>query len=167
MALSLKYSSEEAFEAVRLYYPNDWETIIEEGKRYLKSLAKSFKCDEKAAYKKIISSGGSVESNVKLFAALHIINEENGSIKGLVSKIEELELEAKKISEQSHALESQSVFNFEDKKILRSYYSKIGISTANRIKEIQQKIDKHVNSIPVVEPALIIHQIDIFNQQSN
>lgn len=167
MALSLKYSSEEAFEAIRLYYPNDWETIIEEGKRYLKSLAKSFNCDEQKAYKKVISGSGSVESNVKLFAALHIILEENGSIKNLIEKLELLEIEAAKISEQSLALESQNTFNFEDKKILRSYYSKLGISVSKEIAELQHRIDKFVNSAIVVDPVLIIHQLDIFNQKTN
>lgn len=167
MALSLKYTSESAFEAVRLYYPNEWETIIEEGKRYLKSLAKSFNCDEQKAYKKVISGGGSVEGHVKLFAALHIILEENGSVKSLVAKIEELEIQAKNISEQSLALESQNTFNIEDKKILRSYYSKIGISVSNQILEIQQRLDKLINSSTVVEPVLIIHQLDIFQQKNN
>lgn len=167
MALSLKYTSESAFEAVRLYYPNDWETIIEEGKRYLKSLAKSFNCDEQKAYKKVISGGGTVEGHVKLFAALHIILEENGSLKNLVAKIEELELQAINISEQSQALESQDTFNFEDKKILRSYYSKIGTSVSNQIDEIQRKLDKFANSTIVSEPILIIHQMDIFNQHPN
>ncbi len=167
MALSLKYTSKEAFEAIRLYYPNEWETIINDGIRYLKSLAKSFNCDEQKAYKKIISIGGNVESNVKLFAALHVILEEKNPITPLVSKLEKLELKASNISEQSNALESQSVFNYEDKKILRSYYSKLGISVANKINEIQEKINQHINSVNVIEPELIIHQLDIFSQKSN
>lgn len=166
MGMSLKYTGQEALQAIKEYYPKDFLQMIEEAKLRLQRLAKLRKTDEKTAYKYIISCGGDKVEVLVLFAALYEIIEAK-NIQKLLQKRDELELEKQNLSNQVYSLETSNAFNYEDKKILRSYYKNRGNETNSKLEDVEQKINEYINSIKVVEPKLVIYQTDIFNRHDN
>ena len=76
------------------------------------------------------------------------------------TKVLELEAKRESAAEQIVALENCKITSYEDKKILRGYYTKLQQETTTEINEL-------LKSFEVIEPQLIIHQPGLFDASVN
>ena len=157
----LQYTGPAAVDMITNYYPQDWQQRIEVKKRALILLSKRENISlEKAFRKYIIPVAGNQESIVFFAALSEMIKLQKMTSKDKSTKVIELEGKRENVAEQIIALENCKIISYEDKKILRGYYTKLQQETTTEINEL-------INSFEVVEPQLIIHQPGLFDAQPN
>lgn len=161
MAIILKYTGSEALEMIKEYYPKDWEFILENATNFISEKMKKYNLTPLKAYQKFIVVGNcSHVSKIAFFAATSILHEQSKMSNSEKSKkIIELDEKRHLIKEQIVALEADKITNYEDKKILRSYYSKLQQKTNKEYNEL-------LNSFEVVEPTRIIFQTELFRNDN-
>lgn len=161
MAFTLKYTASEAEQMVKEYYPHEYLTKIANCKAHLKALADRHKISLRKSYEKFIMPHAQEGDAILFFVALSQLNKidqlSNSEKAELVNKLED---ERQQIANQIVALENSQTTSYEDKKIIRSYYTK-------RQQELTAKIDELINSIEVVEPKLVIFQPGLFDTSAN
>ncbi len=161
MAIILKYTGAEALEMIKEYYPKDWEFILENATNFIKDKMVKYKLSPLKAYQKFVIVGDcSHVSKIAYFAATSMLHEQNKMTNSeKAKKIIELDDKRHLIKEQIVALESDKTTNYEDKKILRSYYNKLQQKTNKEYNEL-------LNSFEVVEPRRIIFQTELFRNDN-
>lgn len=159
--IKLQYTGTEAVEIIKNYYPQDWQKRIEEKKKALLKLSNNHKITLEKAYRKFIIPVAGNQESILFFAALsELIKLEKMTSKTKSIKVLELEDKRSTVADQIFALENCKIISYEDKKILRGYYTKLQQETTTEINEL-------VNSFEVVEPQLIIHQPGLFDTSIN
>ncbi len=160
-AFKLQYTGTEAVDMIKNYYPQDWQQRIEVKKRALILLSKRENISLEKAYRKYIIPVAGNQESIVFFAALsEMIKLQKMTSKDKSTKVIELEVKRENVAEQIIALENCKIISYEDKKILRGYYTKLQQETTTEINEL-------INSFDVVEPKLIIHQPGLFDAQPN
>ena len=157
----LQYTGTEAVDMIKNYYPQDWQQRIEVKKRALILLSKRENISLEKAYRKYIIPVAGNQESIVFFAALsEMLRLQKMTSKDKSTKVIELEVKRENVAEQIIALENCKIIDYEDKKILRGYYTKLQQETTTEINEL-------INSFDVVEPKLIIHQPGLFDAQPN
>lgn len=162
MAIILKYNGIEAFEMIKEYYPETWENIIENAQEFIQTKMIRYNQSPVQVYKRFVIGPGNTShlSKIALFAATHILHEKNKlSNAEKAKKILELDDKRHLIKQQIIALESDITTNYEDKKILRSYYNKLREKTNKEYNEL-------INSFEVIQPTRIVIQAEIFGSNN-
>lgn len=160
-AFKLQYTGTEAVDMIKNYYPQDWQQRIEAKKQALIKLANREKISLEKAYRKFIIPVAGNQESIVFFAALsEMLKLQKMTSKDKSTKVIELEVKRENVAEQIIALENCKIISYEDKKILRGYYTKLQQETTTEINEL-------INSFDVVEPKLIIHQPGLFDAQPN
>lgn len=161
MALALSYTASEAEQMVKEYFPHEYLKRIQTCKMHLKALADRHNITLKRAYEKFIMPLAHETDAIFFFVALTQLNKINNLSNAEKSELAiKLQEEREQIANQIVALENSTITSYEDKKVIRSYYTK-------RQQELTSKIDELINSIEVVEPKLIIHQQGLFDTPTN
>lgn len=161
MAIVFQYTGTEAVEMVKQTYPNDWLERLNKYKNALITLSRRHNLSVDEAYKKFIMKVSFESENILFFAALsQLMNVQKMSNSDKTLKIHELEDKREGVANQIIALENNKIEGYEDKKILRGYYTKLQ-------QELTAEINELINSFQVVEPLLIIHQPGLFDQAIN
>ena len=159
--LSFQYTGTEAVDIIKNYYPQDWQNRLEVKKQALMKLANREKITLEKAYRKFIIPVAGNQESIVFFAALsEMLKLQKMIPKDKSTKVIELEVKRENVAEQIIALENCKIIDYEDKKILRGYYTKLQQETTTEINEL-------INSFDVVEPKLIIHQPGLFDAQPN
>ena len=160
-ALKLQYTGTEAVDMIKNYYPQDWQQIIDVKKRALILLSKRENISLEKAYRKYIIPVAGNQESIVFFAALsEMIKLQKMTSKDKSTKVIELEVKRENVAEQIIALENCKIIDYEDKKILRGYYTRLQQETTAEINEL-------LNSFEVIEPQLIIHQPGLFDISVN
>lgn len=159
--LSFQYTGTEAVDIIKNYYPQDWQNRLEVKKQALMKLASRQNISVENAYRKFIIPVAGNQESIVFFAALsEMLKLQKMTSKDKSTKVIELEVKRENVAEQIIALENCKIIDYEDKKILRGYYTKLQQETTTEINEL-------INSFDVVEPKLIIHQPGLFDAQPN
>jgi hypothetical protein len=160
--ISLHYTGSEALEIIKSYYPQDWKQRLDTKKSALIKLSNTHKVCIEKAYRKFIMPRAGQEESIVFFAALcELLKLVKMKPNEKSNRVLELEEKKAKVAEQIFALEKLSnTISYEDKKMLRSHYSKLQQETTSEINEL-------INSFEVIEPQLIIHQPGLFDSQFN
>lgn len=160
--IKLQYTGTEAVEILKSYYPNDYKQRIESKKQKLIKLSSLHKVSVEKAYKKFILPRAEQEESIVFFAALsELIKMNKMQPKEKSDRVLELEAKREQVIEQIIGLESISnTISYEDKKMLRGYYTRLQ-------QETSQEIDELIKSFEVIEPQLIIHQPGLFDAGIN
>jgi len=160
--IKLQYTGTEAVEILKTYYPNDYKQRIESKKQKLIKLSSVHKVSIEKAYKKFILPRAEQEESIVFFAALsELIKMNKMQPKEKSERVLELEAKREQVIQQIIGLESISnTISYEDKKMLRGYYSRLQ-------QETSQEIDELIKSFEVIEPQLIIHQPGLFDAGIN
>lgn len=157
----LQYTGTEAVDMIKNYYPQDWQQRIEAKKQALIKLAKRENISLEKAYRKFIIPVAGNQESIVFFAALsEMLKLQKMTSKDKSTKVLELEAKRESVAEQIVALENCKITSYEDKKILRGYYTKLQQETTTEINEL-------LKSFEVVEPQLIIHQPGLFDASVN
>lgn len=161
MAITFQYTGTEALEMIKQYYPNDWLLKINRSKNSLINLSKSHNISLQKAYTKFILPRAIEGEGILFFAALcQLVSLEKMTNSDKATKAIELQNKREQTANQIVALEENKSISYEDKKILRGYYTKLQQTHTAEINEL-------INSFEVVELKLIIHQPGLFDQQIN
>lgn len=159
--LSFQYTGTEAVDIIKNYYPQDWQNRLEVKKQALIKLASRQNISVENAYRKFIIPVAGNQESIVFFAALsEMLKLQKMTSKDKSTKVIELEVKRENVAEQIIALENCKIIDYEDKKILRGYYTKLQQETTTEINEL-------LKSFEVVEPKLIIHQPGLFDAQPN
>lgn len=159
--VTLQYSGSEAVDIIKNYYPEDWQQRLETKKQSLLKLSARHNISLEKAYRKFIIPVAHNQECIVFFAALSQLVKLNQMCpKDKSKKVLELELKRENVADQIVAMETSNITSHEDKKILRSYYTRLQ-------QEITTEIDEHINSFEVIEPKLIIHQPGLFDAKFN
>lgn len=160
--IKLQYTGTEAVEILKTYYPNDYKQRIESKKQKLIKLSSVHKVSIEKAYKKFILPRAEQEESIVFFAALsELIKMNKMQPKEKSERVLALEAKREQVIQQIIGLESISnTISYEDKKMLRGYYSRLQ-------QETSQEIDELIKSFEVIEPQLIIHQPGLFDAGIN
>ena len=160
--IKLQYTGTEAVEILKSYYPNDYKQRIESKKQKLIKLSSVHKVSVEKAYKKFILPRAEQEESIVFFAALsELIKMNKMQPKEKSERVLELEAKREQVVQQIIGLESISnTISYEDKKMLRGYYTRLQ-------QETSQEIDELIKSFEVIEPQLIIHQPGLFDAGIN
>ena len=157
----LQYTGTEAVDMIKNYYPQDWQNRIEAKKQALIKLANREKITLEKAYRKFIIPVAGNQESIVFFAALsEMLKLQKMTPKDKSTKVLELESKRKSVAVQIVAIENCKITSYEDKKILRGYYTKLQQETTTEINEL-------LKSFEVVEPQLIIHQPGLFDTSIN
>lgn len=158
----LTYTGSEAVEIIKNYYPNDWVNKLEVHKRKLIKLAAVHNISLEKAYSKFIVPVAGTQESIIFFAALsELLKLQKMQPKEKSERIIELENKKETIKNQIIALEyNTTAINYEDKKMLSGYYTRLQQETTTEINEL-------LRSFEVVEPQLIIHQPGLFDAGIN
>jgi len=151
MAITFTYKGSEALEMLKQHYPKTWETEINDGRIFLKSMMRLYNLDAMEAYQKYLKVCGSCEKAISALAALHLMNQQVV----IGREIKELQETQDKYANQSVALEDSSITSYQDKMMLRQHYH-------DKKTELQNKIDELINSIPVFGAETVKLQLNIF-----
>lgn len=159
--LIFKYTGTEAVDIIKTYYPQDWQKILEEKKKALLKLSNNHKITLEKAYRKFIIPVAGNQETIVFFAALsELLKLNKMQPKEKSTKVLELEENRENVANQIIALEKQNIISYEDKKMLRGYYTKLQHEFTTEINEL-------LKSFEVVEPQLIIHQPGLFDTSIN
>lgn len=160
--IKLQYTGTEAVEILKTYYPNDYKQRIESKKQKLIKLSSVHKVSIEKAYKKFILPRAEQEESIVFFAALsELIKMNKMQPKEKSERVLALEAKREQVIQQIIGLESISnTISYEDKKMLRGYYTRLQ-------QETSQEIDELIKSFEVIEPQLIIHQPGLFDAGIN
>lgn len=158
---SFSYTGSEAVDIIKTYYPLDWQKRLEEKKNALLKLSKNHNITIEKAYKKFIIPVAGNQESIVFFAALsEMFKLQKMTSKDKSTKVLELETKREGVAKQIVALENCKITSYEDKKILRGYYTRLQ-------QETSQEIDELIKSFEVIEPQLIIHQPGLFDAGIN
>ena len=152
MAITFTYKGSEAVEMIKTHFPKTWENEIEDGVLFIKSIMRMYNMSAYQAYEKYLKTCGSIEKGISTLAALHTMNEQVR----IGREIKELQQKQLNYGTQSTALETSQTTSYEDKKVLRGYYS-------TKQAELQQTIDELLFAYPIVGAKKIIIQTSIFD----
>lgn len=160
-ALTFQYTGTEAVDIIKNYYPQDWQKRLDAKKQSLLNLSNRHNITIEKAYKKFIIPVAHNEECILFFAALsELIKMQKQTPKQKAEIVIDLEKKRENISEQIVAMENSNITSYEDKKILRAYYTRLQ-------QEITAQINEYINSFEIVEPQLIIHQPGLFDAKFN
>ena len=152
-----KYTGQEAIEIVKSYYPQCWIQKLETKKTTLLKLAERHNIAIEKAYEKFIMPVAQTEEKIVFFAALaDLLKTKKMQPREKADEVLKLEEIRENVANQMVALEHSDFTNFNDKKMLRAYYSKIQNENTHKINEL-------INSFEVVDAELIIHQPGLFD----
>lgn len=152
MNLSFTYTETEALDMLKTHYPKTWEDEVAEGRIFLMSLMNMYKLTAYDAYAKYLKYCTSTEKAISTLAALHIMNTQMK----IGKEIKECEEKQMQYGNQATALEQSKQTNWEDKKLLRSFYS-------TKQNELQQRIDELIKTYPVIGAQKIVVQTNLFD----
>ena len=151
MAMTFTYSGTEALEMLKTHYPATWQTELNDGRLFIKSMMRLYNLEAVDAYQKYLKVCGSCEKAISALAALHCMNQQ--VIIG--RKIKEIQGTQEQYAVQSVALESSQITSYQDKMMLRQHYSE-------KKKELQTHLEDLINSIPVFGAETVKLQLNIF-----
>lgn len=151
MSVTFTYSGSEALEMLQEHYPSTWEKEVNDGRLFLKSMMRLYNLDAVEAYQKYLKVCGSCEKAISALAALHLMNQQV-----LIGReIKELQETQDQYANQSVALEGSHITSYQDKMMLRQHYH-------DKKKELQNRIDELISSIPVFADETVKLQLNIF-----
>jgi len=151
MAITFTYKGSEALEMLKEHYPKTWQTEINDGRLFIKSLMRLYNLDAIDAYQKYLKTCGSCDKAISALAALHLMNQQVIIGREIKTIQEQQEL----YMLQSVALEGSSITSYQDKMMLRQHYSEKKESLQNQLEEL-------INSIPVFGAETVKLQLNIF-----
>lgn len=152
MAMTFTYSGSEALEMLKTHFPKTWEQEINDGRSFIKSLMRMYNLDNMQAYQKYLKMCGSCDKAIATLAALHVMNEQ---VK-IGREIKTHQENQMQYANQSKALEESKATSYQDKRILRAHY-------LSKQDELQQRVEKLIESYPVIGAKKVIVQTNIFD----
>lgn len=152
MAITFTYSGSEALEMLKTHFPSSWQTELNDGQLFLKSLMRMYNLNSIDAYQKYLKVCGSCEKAISALAALHLMNKQ--VIIG--REIKELQEKQEQYAVQSVALEGSQITSYQDKMMLRQYY-------LEKKQELQSRIEELIDSMPVFGAETVKLQLNIFD----
>lgn len=152
MSVKIQYTGSESLEMMQTYFPKTWENEIVEGRVFLLSLMKMYKLTAVDAYTKYLKYCQNTEKMISITATLHVMNTQVR----IVNEIKECRTNQSLYGKQVLALENSKQINWEDTKILRSFY-------CTKQNELQQRIDTLIKEYPVIGAQTIVVQTNLFD----
>lgn len=151
MAITFTYSGSEALEMLKTHFPSSWQTELNDGRLFLKSLMRMYNLNSLDAYQKYLKVCGSCEKAISALAALHLMNKQVV----IGREIKELQEKQEQYAVQSVALEGSQITSYQDKMMLRQYY-------LEKKQELQSSIEELIDSMPVFGAETVKLQLNIF-----
>lgn len=160
MSIKIKYTSEEALQMVKEYFPMDYRTRIDKQKMELLRIQRLHKKSIEQAYKFYCEKTSERENRLFILIAAQELSNESNPV-WVTSQIKSLNEEINRAIEQLSALEAFKM-NSEEKSTLRQFYQNLLLKDEQRLREL-------ASTIEVVDPVVIIPSPTLFSQytQSN